>query len=505
MNKLLGKNVIALFFLGISSGLPLLLVFGTLSVWLREADIERSTIGFLSWAGLSYAFKFVWAPAIDHLALPGLTRVFGRRRSWILLSQAIIIFALLWMSLWDPQFNHSNLILLACGAVLLGFASATQDIVIDAYRIDIADHDQQALLAGVAIAGYRVGMLFAGAGALELSALFNSDQSYSAASWQHAYQWMAIFMLVGVLTTLLIREPKPTYQQSEIANNLSLFLHFILVVSTFILTFIVLGQGIDVVTTYQLIGSSLWLNFFLATVRLLLAVFAAIQVGLALCKLGFLEYSVFNTVYISPFTDFFKRYGQLALWLLLIICFYRTSDIVMGVMAKVFYVDMGYSKSEISRISFIFGTLVSLVGGIVGGVLAYRYGIIKILLLGAVTASGSNLIFIYLANLTAPSITALTCAIVADNLAGGLAGGVAVAFLSSLVNKQFSATQYAAFSAITLLIPKLIAGYSGAFIDTLGYQYFFALTALMGLPVILLIWLIWKPYSALRHQDISKP
>jgi PAT family beta-lactamase induction signal transducer AmpG len=220
-------------------------------------------------------------------------------------------------------------------------------------------------------------------------------------------------------------------------------------------------------------------------------------VGNRLCHFGFLDHNEFNAVYISPFIDFFKRYGQLAIWLLLIICLYRTSDIVMGVMAKVFYVDMGYSKTEISRISFIFGTLVSLVGGIVGGVLAYRYGIIKILLLGAFTASASNLLFIYLANLSEPSITALTYAIVADNLAGGLAGGVAVAFLSSLVNKQFSATQYAAFSAITLLFPKLLAGYSGSLIDSLGYQYFFALTALMGVPVIVLILFIWRPYLKL--------
>ena len=501
MNKLLGKNVIALFFLGISSGLPLLLVFGTLSVWLREADIERSTIGFLSWAGLSYAFKFVWAPAIDHLTLPVLTRTFGRRRGWILLSQAIIILALLWMSLWDPQFNQTNLILLACGAVLLGFASATQDIVIDAYRIDIADHDQQALLAGIAIAGYRIGMLFAGAGALELSEFFHSENNYSAQSWQLAYQCMALFMFVGVLTTLLIREPKLLQARSDVGNNLPLFLHFIFVVSAFVLSFIVTGQGIETFIFTQIHASTPWLEFFLATVRLVFSLLIAIWVGQTLCRLGFLERTVFNAVYVSPFTDFFSRYGQLALWLLLIVCFYRTSDIVMGVMAKVFYVDMGYTKTDISRISFIFGTLISLVGGIVGGVLAYRFGIMKILLLGAITASSSNLIFIYLANLNEPSITALTVAIVADNLAGGLAGGVAVAFLSSLVNKQFSATQYAAFSAITLLFPKLLAGYSGTFIDAIGYQYFFALTALMGLPVIFLIWLIWQPYNTHRLEN----
>jgi PAT family beta-lactamase induction signal transducer AmpG len=495
MKQLFGKNVLALFFLGICSGLPLLLVFGTLSVWLREADIERSTIGFLSWAGLSYAFKFVWAPAVDHLSLPILTRLFGRRRSWILLSQSFIIAALLWMSFWDPQFNQVSLFALAAGAVMLGFASATQDIVIDAYRIDIADNDQQTLLAGVAIAGYRIGMLFAGAGALELSELFNHSEGYSAASWQLAYQCMAIFMLIGIVTTLVMREPHTPQARVVIHNNLKLFLHFILVITSFVICFFALGLVIDNFLSPLANITYSWLDFLLACLRMLVSVATAILVGNRLCYFGFLESQEFHAVYVSPFTDFFTRYGQMAIWLLLIICFYRTSDIVMGVMAKVFYVDMGYSKTEISRISFIFGTLVSLVGGILGGIFAYRYGIMKILLLGALTASTSNLLFIYLASLSEPSTTALTLAIVADNLAGGLAGGVAVAFLSSLVNRQFSATQYAAFSAITLLFPKLLAGYSGTFIDALGYQYFFALTALMGLPVILLIIYIWRPYK----------
>lgn len=496
MNKLFGKNILALFFLGISSGLPLLLVFGTLSVWLREAGVERATIGFLSWAGLSYAFKFVWAPAVDHLSIPLLSRLFGRRRSWILLSQVLVILALLWMSLWDPQSNQINFIWLAAGAVLLGFASATQDIVIDAYRIDIADHEQQAMLAGIAIAGYRIGMLFAGAGALELSALFNPSEHYLASAWQLAYRCMALFMLLGIVTTLLIREPDTTNTRPVIHNNLYLFIHFICVIASFCLSFIALGWLFEAYSANHTL-----VNFALACLRLMIAVGIAVIVGNRLCHFGLLDRHEFNAVYVSPFVDFFKRYGQLALWLLLIICFYRTSDIVMGVMAKVFYVDMGYSKTEISRISFVFGTIVSLVGGILGGLLAYRFGIIKILLLGALTASLSNLLFIYLANLAAPSLTALSLAIVADNLAGGLAGGVAVAFLSSLVNKQFSATQYAAFSAITLLFPKLLAGYSGAMIDVLGYSTFFALTAVMGIPVIVLILLIWRPYKRITNMS----
>ena len=489
MQKTIRTNTVALFFLGISSGLPILLVFGTLSVWLREAGIERATIGFLSWAGLSYAFKFVWAPAVDNLALPFLSKTFGRRRAWILLSQVIIIIALLWMSQWDPQLNQRNLILLAAGAVLLGFASATQDIVIDAYRIDIAPDEQQALLAGTAIAGYRIGMLFAGAGALEVSAWYAADDSYSFHSWQIAYSCMSALMLIGVITCLLISEPKTNNKNTQAINNLGLFIHFILVVIAFIASFIFFGYILNYINTEHHIFS-----FLLATIRLLSSLFLAALAGRYLCSTGLLKPSEFNQVYISPFVDFFKRYGKLALWLILIICLYRTADIVMGVMAKVFYVDMGYSKEQISRISFTFGTIVSLLGGILGGVLAYRFGILKILLLGAVTAALSNLIFIYLAKLPEPSSLALILAIIGDNLSGGLAGGAAVAFLSSLVNKQFSASQYAAFSAITLLFPKLLAGYSGQIVDSTGYTSFFAITALMGLPVGILILYIWKPY-----------
>ncbi len=489
MNNNLRSNTAALFFLGISSGLPILLVFGTLSVWLREAGIERATIGFLSWAGLSYGFKFIWAPIVDSLNIPLLTQRFGRRRSWMLVSQATVIAALVWMSLWDPQQTHLNFMLLAAGAVLLGFASATQDIVIDAYRIDIAPDNQQALLAGVAIAGYRIGMLFAGAGALEISAWVGEDKIYDYHSWQLAYLCMAGFMSIGVLTTLFINEPTVAISRTPITSQLRLFVHFLLIVTAFVVGFIALG---NVLSHFK--SDVVFINLLVSAIRLALSVLIAVVAGNTLSNLGLLSKQEFREVYISPFTDFFSRYGKLALWLLLVICLYRTSDIVMGVMAKVFYIDMGYSKTQISRISFVFGTIVSLVGGVFGGLLAIRYGIIKILFIGAIVASLSNLMFIYLANLASPSSVALGFAIIGDNLSGGLAGGAAVAFLSTLVSKQFSATQYAAFSSITLLFPKLLAGYSGQIVDYAGYQSFFTITALMGIPVIILILLIWKPY-----------
>ena len=492
MNNSVCRNTVALFLLGVSSGLPLLLVFGTLSVWLREAGVERATIGFLSWAGLSYGFKFVWAPAVDSIKIPILSDRLGRRRSWILLAQILIACALIWMSLWDPQFTQSDFIFLAIGAVVLGFASATQDIAIDAYRIDIAPDEQQALLAGVAIAGYRVGMLFAGAGALELSAWAGEEGVYLHSAWQFAYLCMAIIMFAGMAVTLFIKEPTAININTEVKSNLRLFLHFLFVILVFVFSFLAFGNLIS-----KLDPDSGIIGFILNAVRLFLSLGVAAIAGRYLCTTGLLEYDEFHRVYIEPFLDFFKRYGKLAIWLLFVICLYRTSDIVMGVMAKVFYIDMDYSKEQISRISFAFGIVVSLIGGVLGGVMALRFGIIRILMLGAIVSAASNLIFIYLAKLPEPSTNALIMAIVGDNLSGGLAGGVAVAFLSSLVSKRFSASQYAAFSSITLLFPKLLAGYSGQIVDSTGYETFFIITTLMGIPAILLILKIWQPYNRL--------
>ena len=479
--KWCARDVVALFILGISSGLPILLVFGTLSAWLREAGVERATIGFLSWAGLSYGFKFIWAPLVDHLKIPLLFPLLGKRRSWMLLSQLMVIGAIIWMASFDPSTAGGGLMMLAIGAVVLGFSSATQDVVIDAYRIDIAPDDKQALLAGVAIAGYRMGMVFGGAGVLELSQIWGSSKEfYVFSAWQSAFWIMALLMLVGVMTTLLIREPTSNTSVSEIQTNpLRLLGHFMFVVFGFVLAFFGLLENLSI---YLKMPLSLGFAAFF---------------GWLACTIGVLDEQEFYRIYISPFTDFFQRYGQAAILFLLVICLYRTSDIVMGVMAKVFYIDMGYSKADIARISVGFGLIVSLVGGIVGGILSLRFGVMKILFIGAVTSALSNLVFVGLALQPGPSTSFLTAAIIADNLSGGLAVAAGVAFLSTLVSKEFSATQYAAFTSVTLLLPKLLAGYSGVMVDSMGYQGFFILTAVIGSPVIVLILCIWRPYQQL--------
>ena len=402
--------------LGFSAGLPLLLVFGTLSFWLREAGINRTTIGYLSWVGLAYAFKWVWAPLVDRMPIPVLTRWLGRRRSWLLVSQIVIISALIGIGLTDPRLALTPVVWCA---LAIAFGSATQDIALDAYRIESADTDRQAALAAAYQTGYRIAMIWAGAGALWIAARAEVAGlvGYQQGAWQTAYWVMAASMLLGVATVLL--SPEPVARAFKPARN-----------------------------------AAEWLQGAL----------------------------------VEPFADFLRRYGKQALLILALIAIYRISDVVMGIMANPFYVDMGYTKDEVAAVTKIYGVVMTLVGAFVGGVLAMRYGVMKVLMLGAVLSAGSNLMFAWLAT-RGHDVWGLTFVISADNLSSGIASAAFIAYLSSLTNINYSATQFALFSSMMLLLPKFLAGYSGAFVDAFGYGNFFTATALLGLPVLVLVWL----------------
>ncbi len=487
-------KVIALFFLGFSAGLPLLLIFSSLSIWLTEAGVERAAVTLLSWAGLAYSFKFVWAPLVDKLPLPLLTRWLGRRRAWLLLAQLGVMAAIVWMALTDPQ---AHLLPMALAAVALGFASATQDIVIDAYRIEAAPPRLQGLMAASYIAGYRVGMLAAGAGALKLAAAFALEGAgYEYSAWRDAYLWMSALMLVGVVTTLLIREPegepevmRPLHSLESYVRFLGLFL---LVVATFVAAFIGLGSMGD---TFKG-GLAGWLGsglsgFLVELLRLLGALVLALGAARLAVTLGVAQPALLRETYIAPVTDFFYRYRRYALLILLLIGCYRVSDIVLGVISNVFYTDMGYDKDQIADIAKTFGLLMTLVGGFIGGGMALRFGVMRMLLLGAVLAAATNLLFVLLA-VREPDTLLLAWVIGVDSFSAGLASAAFVAYLSGLTNISFTAFQYAVFSSLMTLFPKLFGGYSGALVDTMGYSNFFIVTALMGLPVILLVWLVGR-------------
>jgi len=498
MQAFFHPRVITMIFLGFSAGIPILLIFSSLSLWLREAGVERSTVTFFSWAALGYSFKFVWAPLVDHMPIPYLTKVFGRRRSWILAAQAGVICAILWMAVTDPAAGKNQLTIMAMAAVMLGFSSATQDVVIDAYRIESARTDLQALMASAYIAGYRIAMLVAGAGALFLAELFGSSKgNYQFAAWQNTYYVMAAFMFVGVATIMFIPEPEIKTNNEKtypLMDYLGFLLLFVLAAGGFVLTFYLSAEM--AVSLKKIMGD--WLgnqhfgSFFVAILRLCAGIGVAALIAKLVVSIGLVNRNLVNDSYLAPITDFFNRYGFSAAWLILaLIGLYRISDIVLGVISNVFYQDLGFSKTEIAGVVKTFGLFMTIAGGFLGGILSIRYGVIKILFVGAILASLTNLLFMAMAG-AGHNITMLYIVISADNIAGGLASAAFVAFLSSLTSLRFTAIQYAIFSSLMTLIPKVFGGYSGTIVDNLGYSTFFLITAVIGFPVLVLVWLSGK-------------
>jgi PAT family beta-lactamase induction signal transducer AmpG len=362
---------------------------------------------------LFYAGKWLWAPLVDRVPILFLTKRLGRRRSWLLFAQALIIFGLIGMATTDPKQNLEPIVWFA---LLVAFGSATQDIALDAFRIESAKAQYQAALAASYQTGYRLAMIWAGAGALWLAARAETTTGiYLAEAWQFAYLCMALSISVGVVTTLLSPEPQAVLLPKARST----------------------GQ---------------WLQQTL----------------------------------IEPFADFISRYQWQAFLILGLIAIYRISDVVMGIMANPFYVDMGYTKDEVAAVTKVFGVIMTLVGAFLGGLLTMRFGVMRVLLLGGILSAASNLLFAWLST-RGHDLNGLVWVISADNLSSGIASAAFIAYLSSLTNVQYSATQYALFSSMMLLLPKWLAGFSGVYVDTFGYEHFFIATALIGIPVLILI------------------
>ena len=695
----LDRRAAIMLFLGFSAGIPILLIFSSLSLWLGEAGIEKSAVTFFSWAALGYSFKFVWAPLIDELPVPVLTKKLGRRRAWLLIAQLLIICAICIMAFSDPALGQSYIYQMAVGAVLLGFSAATQDIVIDAYRIELAETEMQTVLASTYNAGYRLGMIVAGAGALFLAAsLGTAKGNYIYEAWKYTYLTMAVVMVIGLVTTLLIREPQVNRVDKHYKNidYYRLVLVFVLAVASFVCFYIYSDDLIQYLQSIWKIEDS-FLKFLMEAVRFLGSGAGAVFVASVLIRLGVVNQQMAYETWVNPIADFFKRYGlKLALVLLLLIGFYRISDIIAGVISNVFYQDLNFTKEQIAEAVKIYGVIFSLLGGFLGGLLAQRMNIMKLMFVGAVLASSTNLIFIGLVKSGAPmqavqihvanktfqatpdevgywkvtipsqdlvqtktlridaaladqtvaqqytvpylidngtaqiklfpvtsdnSLTAaeskqsivikgqtvglkltdlqedkpitlkldaktypakldkdglfsgtidgkdlqasasktiiavvnyknpktslytdqryqltekkvdidvdiqpvpvvkadtntsveikgkvieqyssgwLYFAIVVDNLASGLAGAAFIAFLSSLTSVSFTAVQYAIFSSLMTLTPKILGGYSGTIVTNIGYPKFFLMTSLIGIPILLLV--LWVAKLLREHQ-----
>ncbi|NNF52347.1 MAG: MFS transporter [Gammaproteobacteria bacterium] len=416
-------------FFGFSAGIPLLLVFSTLTAWLRDIGVERSTIGFFSWVGITFSIKVLWAPVIDRASLPVLTAALGKRRGWMLLAQVCLAIGIAAMAVTDPI---NDVVRFAVLALFVAFAAATQDVVIDAWRIEAVDVRRQGAMAATYIFGYRLALLVTGAGALYIA---------DFAGWTTAYLVMAALMSVGVITTLIVDEPEHGVSEATLDMERRLQKIF--------------------EDTAKLPG----------VLQRLEAWFSAAIIG--------------------PFVDFFSRHGLQALVILSLVGLYKLSDIAMGVMANPFYIDLGFSLSEIASIAKVFGFIMIIVGSTVGGIMVVRIGLMRSLLAGAILVASTNLLFVLMAQY-GPDLRLLALVISADNLTVGISSVVLVAYASSLTNRAYTATQYALFSSLMTLPGKFLAGFSGVIVDATSYTVFFLYAAALGAPAIILVLYLMK-------------
>ena len=476
LSPLFNPKSLRMLFLGFAAGLPILLIFSTLSVWLFKAGVNRATITLFSWVGFAYSFKFIWTPIVDNLKLPILGKL-GHRRSWLLLSQLMIILSLIFISFTDPK---TSLICTAIAAIFIAFSSATQDIVLDAFRIESASKNLQGALSSMYLTGYRIAMIVAGAGSLWIAS-FLGTEIYNQKVWQQVYQIMALLMLFGVLTVFYSSEPKIKRNIEKNSNQkIKFFIAFLVSLAGFILCYLYFKDLFD--------SKDPIINFLNEFIKIIFCFLIFALIIFFLIKIKFLNKESAKNAYAKPVLDFLNRYGSKATSILLLIGLYRISDVVLGVMANIFYIEKGFSIAEIATYSKFFGTIATIVGGVIGGLASVHLGVMRSLFIGALISALSNILFAWLALVTA-DVKILAFVITADNIASGFAGATFIVYLSALTSIKFTATQYALFSSTMLFLPKLIAGYAGGFVNLFGYPTFFIFTAIIGIPVLLLI--IW--------------
>lgn len=468
------RRMLVMLALGFAAGLPNLLIFDTLSAWLRQVDVPLRTIGFFSLATLAYSLKFLWAPLVDRTAVPVLTPLLGHRRGWMLAMQAVIIVGLLLVSGSDPA---ANLPIVAAFAVLVAFASATQDVVIDAWRIEAAGEQRQGAMAAMYQWGYRIAILTAGVAPLLLAEHID---------WSFAYAAMAVLMAIGVaavfgaprerprpaLAPLMPRDlpARPAAEALEWVGRLTLLL-----AGAYVFGAGFTGQLVMIEWPLVAVGApdlvdplrAFWdqqpagvmLQVGLATLGLVMLVAAA----LPLPHIRTRPSIYFARSYGDPLRDFFGRFAGTAGLILAMICCYRLGDFILNIMNP-FYLDLGFELHAIAEVRKGIGVAALMVGVGVGGWSIASFGLIRSLVTGALAGPVSNLVFGWLA-VQGPDLRAFTFAVMVDNVSAGYAGTVLIAYMSSLTSAGFTATQYALFTSLYSLPGKLIAAQSGTIVE----------------------------------------
>jgi PAT family beta-lactamase induction signal transducer AmpG len=423
------RRILVILFLGFSSGLPLLLVFSTLSIWLKIEGVSLTAIGLFSLVRTPYTFKFLWAPVIDRVALPVITGWLGRRRSWAIVAQVVLMISIFALGSTNPAENPG---MTALFALFVAFSSASQDIVIDAYRVEILEDDEQGAGAGAIVLGYRLGMLFAGAGALWLAAAF---------PWSQVYAIMGALVAVGMVTILLAREPDPGPSLQKAKDEEAR-----------------LARHLDN-------GTPPWLARLLAWTY---------------------------TGVIAPFRDFMTRPGWAAA--LAFIALYKLGESYLGVMAGPFYVALGFTTVEIANVTKVFGLGAIIFGGLIGGVLVNRIGIMHSLMICGVLQIAGTLMFVVQAKV-GHSVPMLMVTITAENVTSGMATTAFVAYLSSLCHQAYTATQYALLSSLTALSRDVLSASAGWAAEQVDWAGFFLISAAAAVPGLLVLAVMLRRYG----------
>lgn len=456
--------------LGFFSGLPFPLVLTTLALRLKQSGIDRSTIGYFSWVGLAYSLKFFWSPVVDRLALPLLSRL-GHRRSWMFIAQIGVTTGLVLMALHDPASGAERMALLA---VFTAFFAATQDIAVDAYRIESTGPALQAATTASYQIGYQLALIAGGAGVLVLA---------DAYGWTQSYLVMAGVMSLSLLVTLLVREVGKVVRLHSAADEARL-----LRASAALKPLWLLFASALALCWWSLPNSNKFSGIAKSLLLILLLTLTLVRCVPVLRP----AWNWLTTAVIFPIVDFYERNGwQAATLFLALIITYRLNYTTMGVMAGPFYLDKGYTLTEIASISKLYGVLMTMAGGLLAGFWVPRLGFIKVLMSGTVLLAVANLVYAWLATFQ-PNLWHLTAAISLDNLANGIAGTAFIAYMSSLTNRAYTATQYALFGTLWSLPAKSIGGFSGQIADALGYRDFFIYTALISLPAFVLLLVLWR-------------
>lgn len=464
-NKILNFRILSILFLGFSAGIPLAITGSSLSMWISRLGVDIKTIGLFALVTIPFSFKYLWSPIFDNVSIPFLSKILGFRKSWLILMQICLIIAIIALGQTSPL---ENITLTAITALLVSFFAATQDILIDALRIEILEKEEQALGASLYVYGYRIAMLVSGSGSLLLSEYI---------SWNLVFAVMSIGIMVGIITTLFLKEPSSSQKHLE---NLPKFSFLVEQTTKFIKS----KECFSVIFYFAFLY--IFLNFI--TDKFLLTTGTKTFIGFFITIIAIhFSKNKFKHVIPDSILDFCNRPQWLHI--LLFVVFYKFSDTLLDSLKSKFYVDTGFSNTEIAYIAKGLGFFMTMLGLFAGGLIYYRLKTFKSLLLAGILQIISNLLFILIAE-SQHNLIALSIAIAVENFTGSLNTVVVVAYLSSLCNPNYTATQYALLSSLSNVGRTIMSAPAGYIVDAYGWVNFIWITSLVGIPAIILLYMM---------------